>query len=535
MSNQLLFDTEAREKLLSGAEKLGRAVSTTLGPKGQNVLLYMKGQNPVITKDGVSVARVVTLDDPLEQAGVEIVRQAAVETNNVAGDGTTTATVLACEILNRAKSYIAAGTPPLDLKRGLDSSLKNVLNAIDEMSQPIKNEEEIKHVATVSAGGDSDLGELVAEAVLAAGKDGAVTIEESKSVDTTLDVVEGFQFDAGYVSPQFVTDERRGAISYNDVLFLVTDAILDNIDEMLPILEIVARDGRPFVIIAEEVEGQLLAALIMNRMRGQMKIAAIKAPRYGEERRNMLEDIATTTGATFISKDSGVRLSQVQLSHLGTAKSVEILKSNTTIVDGGGGEEPTEKLIESLKERVESCESLHEAERLQERITRLASGVSVIRVGGATEIEMTERKHRIEDALEAVRSAQLEGVVPGGGMALCLASGRLKAPTKTPSKQQARQILFDACQEPMSKILRNAGYEPQVTLMRINAIKEQNPEITYVGLDVSSGKFKDLIKGGIIDPTKVTKTALTNAVSVAGTLLTTNCIVYKEQEEKKKI
>ncbi len=534
MSNQLLFDAEAREKLLSGAEKLGRAVATTLGPKGQNVLLYMKGQSPVITKDGVSVARVVTLNDPLEQAGVDIVRQAAIETNNVAGDGTTTATVLACEILNKAKSYITSGTSPLDLKRGLDSGLKTVLEKIDQMSEPIKDEEDIKHVATVSAGGDTKLGELVAEAVLAAGKDGAVTIEESKSLETTLDVVEGFQFDGGYVSPQFVTDERRGAVSYNDVLYFVTDAVLDNIDEMLPLLEVVARDGRPFVIVAEEVEGQLLAALIMNRMRGQMKIAAIKAPRYGEERRNMLEDIAATTGATFISKDSGIRLSQVELAHLGTSKSIEILKYNTTIVDGGGSEENIDELIESLKDRVETCDSLNEAERIQERITRLASGVSVLRVGGATEIEMVEKKHRIEDALEAVKSAQLEGIVPGGGMALGLASVALNLPTKVPAKQQARQILYDACQEPLKKILENAGKNPDSVLLQLNQVKQQNPNVPFLGLDVANDKVGDMLKMGIIDPAKVTKTALTNAVSVAGTLLTTNCIVYKEQQEEKK-
>ena len=314
----------------------------------------------------------------------------------------------------------------------------------------------------------------------------------------------------------------------------MTDETLDSIDEMLPILEVVARDGRPFVIVAEEIEGQLLAALIMNRMRGQMKIAAIKAPRYGEERRSMLEDIATATGATFISKDSGLRLSTVEIAHLGTAKSVEILKGHTTIVDGGGDEENTEKVIESLKSRVESCDSLHEAERLQDRITRLASGVSVIRVGGATEVEMVEKKHRVEDALEAVRSAQLEGVVPGGGMALAMSSLSLKGPTKDATKQQARQILYDACQEPLRMIFENAGLNSDITLVRINQLKQQNAHVPYLGLDVASNKTGDMLKMGIIDPTKVTKTALTNAVSVAGTLLTTNCIVYKEQSEENK-
>jgi len=532
MANQLLFDDEARDKLLAGARKLGKAVATTLGPRGQNVLLYMKDRDPVITKDGVSVARVVTLDDPIEQAGVDVIRQAAIETNNVAGDGTTTATVLSCEILENARKLIAAGTAPLELRRGLEDALKAILETLDEMSQPIKSEEEIRHVATVSAGGDESLGSLVAEAVLAAGKDGAVTIEESKSLQTTLDVVEGFQFDGGYVSSQFVTDERRGAVCYNDPLFLVTDASLDVVDEMLPILEVVARDGRPFVIVAEEIEGQLLAALIMNRMRGQMKIAAIKAPRYGEERRSMLEDIAVTTGATFVSKDSGIRLSKVELGHLGSAKNIEILKGHTTIVDGSGDEEEIDTLIESLKERVEDSDTLPEAERIQRRITRLASGVSVLRVGGATEIEMTERKHRVEDALEAVRSAQLEGIVPGAGMALATAGASgLRKETKEVWKRQAAKVLYSACQAPYRKILENAGYKPDVVSSRIIRAREQNPGVNFIGVDVSTGTLGNLMSAGIIDPTKVTKAALQNAVSAAGALLTTNCVVYRESEE----
>jgi len=532
MSNQLLFDEEARGKLFSGAEKLGRAVSTTLGPKGQNVLLYTKDTQPVITKDGVSVARVVTLNDPIEQAGVDVIRQAAIETNNSAGDGTTTATVLSCQILESARKLIAGGAAPLELKRGLDICLKSVLAAIDEMSSPIQSEEEIQHVATVSAGGDEALGSLVAEAVLAAGKDGAVTIEESKSLQTTLDVVEGFQFDGGYVSSQFVTDERRGSVYYKDPLIFVTDESLDTIDEMLPVLETVARDGRPLVIIAEEIEGQLLAALIMNRMRGQMKIVAIKAPRYGEERRNMLVDIAATTGATFISKDSGIPLSKVQISHLGTAKNIEVLKHHTTIVDGGGDEERIDELIESLKAEVESSATLPEAERAQARITRLASGVSVLRVGGATEIEMTEKKHRVEDALEAVRSAQLEGIVPGAGMALAIAAtSGLKPMSTDPGKLQAGKILSDACQAPYRKILENAGFKPDIASSAILKAREDNPGKKFIGVNVSTGKICDLLAEGIIDPTKVTKSALRNAVSAAGTLLTTNCVVYRNPEE----
>jgi chaperonin GroEL len=372
MSNDhILFGDDIRNKLLNGANKLADAVASTLGPRGQNVILYKRGADPVITKDGVSVARVVELDDDYEQAAVEVLRQAALETEKTSGDGTTTSTVLARAILTAANKHIAAGASSIDVKRGIDLAVDAICDKITEMSQPVSSEEEIRHVATVSANGDEAIGTLIASAVDAAGKDGAITIEESRSLETSMDVTEGFQFDGGYVSPQFITDERRGVIDYRDCLVLVTDEVLDNVEEMLPILEVVARDGRPFIIVAEEIEGQLLAALIINRMRNSMKIAAIKAPRYGEERRSILEDLALVTGATMISKDSGIKLKSVKLEHLGEAKRIEVAKRHTTVADGQTNYDELDTRLEALKSQLADTESLPEAERIQERITRL--------------------------------------------------------------------------------------------------------------------------------------------------------------------
>ena len=520
----ILTGTEVRQKLLAGAVKLTDAVSCTLGPRGQNVILYQKGAAPVITKDGVTVARVVELEDDFEQAGVEVLRQAALQTNTVAGDGTTTATVLAKAILEEANRQITAGAIPIEVKRGMDKAVEKIIDKLNEMSKPVSSEEEISHVATVSANGDEVIGKLIASAVAAAGKDGAITIEESRSLETSLDVEEGFQFDSGYVSTQFVTDERKGSVFYKDCLVFVTDATLDNIDEMLPLLEVAARDGRAFVIIAEEIQGQLLAALIMNRMRGQMKIVAIKAPRYGEERRNILSDIALTTGATFISKDSGVKLSQVKLEHLGGCKTIEIYKHRTTITGGLGDSEKTEERIEALKKEVEEIDSLHAAERAQERITRLASGIAVIRIGGATEIEVTEKRHRVEDALEAVRSAQEDGIVPGGGAALIRASMSIDLDDVEHQDQAiGASVLQTATVAPMKKIIENAGMSPDLIINTLVGIEEEE-----IGFNAKTGAFENLIETGVIDPVKVTKTALRNAASAAGTLLTTNCAVLRK-------
>jgi chaperonin GroEL len=525
--DNILFGNDIRQRLLAGANKLTDAVASTLGPRGQNVILYRRGADPVITKDGVTVARVVELDDDYEQAAVEVLRQAAMETERTSGDGTTTSTVLARAILVAANKHIAAGASSIDISRGVALAVEAICEQIDELAQPVSSQEEIRHVATVSANGDEIIGTLISEAVDAAGKDGAITIEESRSLKTSLDVVEGYRFEGGYVSPQFVTDERRGTVDYRDTLVLVTDAVLDNVDEMLPILEVVARDGRPFVVIAEEIEGQLLAALIINRMRNNMKIAAIKAHDYGEARRNTLQDIATVCGATFISKDSGIRLKDVKLKDLGSAKRVEIGKKITTLTDGTTDYDALEDRLARLKTELADTDDMHEAERIQERITRLRSGVAIIRVGGATEIEVTEKKHRIEDALEAVKSAQEEGVVPGGGTALLKATQNIEISPANEDQLRGAQALIEACFAPITQILNNAEISSDIV---VNSLTHDNHD-KNVGFNVRTEKFEDLIESGVIDPAKTVKCALQNAASAAGTLLTTNCAVLRKGGE----
>ena len=525
--DHILFGDEIRNKLLNGANKLADAVASTLGPRGQNVILYKRGGPPVITKDGVTVARVVDLDDDYEQSAVEVLRQAALETEKTSGDGTTTSTVLARAILATAHKHIAAGASSTDIKRGIDLAVAAITQRITDLAQPVSSQEEICHVATVSANGDDLIGSLIAEAVAAAGKDGAITIEESRSLTTSMEMVEGFSFEGGYVSPQFITDDRRGTVEYRDSLVLVTDGTLDNVEEMLPLLEVAARDGRPLVIVAEEVEGQLLAALIINRMRNNMKIVAVKAPRYGEERRSLLEDLATVTGATFISKDSGIRLKDVKLKHLGEAKKVEISKFQTTLADGSTDYEALDERIEMLKHQIEDTKSLRDAEVIQQRITRLSSAVAIIRVGGATEIEVTEKKHRVEDALEAVRSAQEEGVVPGGGCALLKASTNLELDPSNHDQALGANALLEACYAPITQILKNADISSDIV---INSLSFDDHD-KNVGFNVRTEKFEDLIESGVIDPAKTVKCALQNAASAAGTLLTTNCAVLRKGGE----
>ena len=525
--DHILFGDEIRQKLISGANKLTDAVASTLGPRGQNVILYTRGADPVITKDGVTVARVVELDDDYEQAAVEVLRQAALQTEKTSGDGTTTSTVLARSILTTAHKHVAAGASSTDIKRGMDLAVEAICKRIDELSQPVSSEEVIRHVATVSANGDESIGTLIAEAVDAAGKDGAITVEESRSLQTSLEVVEGFQFEGGYVSPQFVTDERKATINYRDVLVLITDESLDNVEEMLPILEVVARDGRPFVIVAEEIEGQLLAALIINRMRNNMKIAAIKAPKYGEERRSLLEDLAMVTGAKLISKDSGIRLRNVRLEHLGNVKQIEIGKRVTTFADGSVNYEQLEKKIDFLKSELEQTDDTYTAQRIQERLTRLQSGVAILKIGGATEIEVTEKKHRVEDALEAVRSAQESGIVPGGGTALLKAANQIEFEPANQDQLLGAQALVRACFAPLTQILKNAEISSDLVISSLTHDEENK----NVGFNVRTEKFEDLIETGVIDPAKTVKCALQNAASAAGTLLTTNCAVLKKGGE----
>jgi len=514
--------SEMDQRIMTGVNILADNVASTLGPRGRNVILQEKGARPIITKDGVTVANFVDLEDPIENAGAQIIKQAAAQTNQDAGDGTTTSTVLARSILNGARKYISSGVPPIELKRGMEKALETILDNLDSISQPITSEDDIAHVATISANNDKQLGQLIARAVSAAGKDGAITVEEARSHQTSLDLVEGFRMDAGYAANAFVTDERRRAVIYEDPMILVTDEKIDNVHDILPILELSARESRPLVFVSTEVEGQALAAMIMNAMRGTLKVAAIKAPRYGEERQNTLKDLALSTGATFVSRSEGKRLRDVKLVDFGTALKIDITRAQTTIVGGSGDPDPITAQIASLKDELLGEENLYKCEQIQDRIARLASGIAIIRVGAATEIEMVEKKHRIEDALEAVHSAQLEGIVAGGGIALWEATQNLDIVVDNADQSLGVEIIKSAVESPIRQMALNAGRSPDIVC---DLISRADPGTGY---NFITGKLVDMVAGGIIDPVKVTKTALQNAVSVAGTLLTTNCAVIEK-------
>jgi chaperonin GroEL len=499
-----------RQKILSGIDVLTDNVASTLGPRGRNVILQGAEGNPIITKDGVTVANFVELDDPFENAGVQVIKQAAARTNSMAGDGTTTATVLARAIYKNAQSHIQVGCSPIVLKREIDEAVEQVVNSLESLSRPIESEDDILHIATISANNDEKIGKLVAMAISSAGKDGSITVEEARSIETSLDLVEGFRFDGGYVSPSFINNERRGAVVYDEPLILVTDEKIENVQNILPVLEQVAREARPFVIVGSEFEGQGLAALIMNAIRGSMRIAAVKAPRYGEERKNILKDLALSVGATFISRETGIRLKEARLEHLGTSRKVDILKGGTTIIGGKGDSEEVVKRMDALRVELQQTDSLYECERIQDRISRLNSGVAVIRVGAATEIEMVEKRHRIEDALEAVKSAQQEGILAGGGVSLVRASQKLTLKTK------GAHIVREAILEPVRQMARNAGDSPDVVVEKI--LKGRGSK----GWDFTKGRMTDMFAEGVVDPCKVTRCALQNAASAASTLITTN-------------
>jgi len=505
-----------QQKIIRGANVLADNVASTLGPKGRNVLLQEKGKQPFITKDGVTVAHFVALEDPFENAGAQILRQAAIETNNEAGDGTTTSTVLARAILRESQRFIASGVSPIELQRGINLAVKEVVNNLNEAAQPVKSVSDIEHVATISANNDSDIGKLIATAVDKVGQDGSITIEESRSIDTSLDITEGFRFDAGFCAGAFITDERRGVMHYDDPLFMITDHKISNVESILPALEMIARENRPLVVVAEDVEGQALAAMIMNAMRGTLKVAAIKAPMYGEERRNILSDLATSVGATFITRESGAKLADIQMTDLGAAKFIESNKYNTTIVGGYCDYEVIEEKIDALKQLIKDTESLEECNRIQSRIVRLSSGVAVIRVGGATEVEMVERKHRVEDALEAVRSAQQEGIVCGGGAALLYAAEKICITTNSDEQAYGGTIIREACREPLRQMALNANESPDVIINKVLAARKN------YGWNFRTGELVNLFNSGVIDPVKVARTALQNAASCAGTLITTN-------------
>ena len=515
--------SEMSQKILRGINVLADNVASTLGPRGRNVILQERGKRPIITKDGVTVANFVDLEDPIENAGAQIIKQAAAQTNLDAGDGTTTATVLSRAILNKAQKYISSGVPPIELQRGIEKAVGVIVENLKEMAQPIACEEDIAHVATISANNDKQIGNLVGRAVAAAGKDGAITVEEARSHQTSLDLVEGFRMDAGFAASAFITDERRRAVTYDDPLILVTDEKIEHVQEIMGILELSAREARPLVFIASEIEGQALAAMIMNAIKGTLKIAAVKAPRYGEERQNILRDLALSMGGEFISRSSGKRLKDVKLVDLGTANRIDITRNQTTIIGGNGDIDSIDKQIESLKEDLLEEDNLHECEKIQDRIARLSSGIAIIRVGAATEIEMVEKKHRIEDALEAVRSAQLEGIIVGGGVALLRAIANLKVEVDNEDQLLGVEIIKDAVEAPLRQMALNAGKSPDIICQLV--LKES--ECDNCGYDFVSDTLVNMIEAGIIDPVKVTRTALQNAASVAGTLITTNCAIIQ--------
>jgi|TARA_R110000824_G_scaffold271226_1_gene459732 chaperonin GroEL len=510
------------QKILDGVNKLADNVAATMGPRGRNVVIHPKNGNPVITKDGVTVARFIDFTDPFENVGAQIIKQASEETNASAGDGTTTAIVLSRSIFVEAQKYIAAGASPVELKRGIDKATAVIVNNLQASAKRVTKLDDIEDIATISANGDRTIGKLISTAIDMIGKDGSITIEDGKSLETSLDVVEGFRFDSGYAASAFITDERRGVLKYNDPLFLITDEKIEFVEDILPALELAARDGRPIIVVAEEIEGQALAAMIMNTVRGTMKVAAIKAPRYGEERRSILQDLATSVGATFVTRESGLSIRDIKLTHLGNAKTIEASKVTTTIVGGHGSSTQVEQRIDSLKSLFEQTDSLQACERIQERITRLASGIAIISVGGNTEIEMTEKKHRIEDALEAVKSAQQEGMVCGGGMALLSAGRGVEIQAENSDQEYGAQIVLKAIQEPLRQMAANAGKKPDVMLDSALGLDEG------YGFDMSTGKTVDLLDSGIIDPAKVTRCALQNAVSAIGTLITTSHAIIED-------
>jgi len=510
------------QEIVEGVNILADNVSATLGPRGRTVALFHKEQGvPVLTKDGVTIADFVELDGPFQNLGAQVIKQAAKQTVENAGDGTTTSTVLARAILTEGQRYLTAGISPVELQRGINRAVEVIVDKLDDLSRPIETVEDIKHIATISANNDTKIGTLISTAVDKAGKDGSVIVEEARSMKTTLDLIEGFRFDSGYLSSQFINNERNGTVDYDNPLILVTDEKLENVDQIMPTLTIAARDSRPLLIIASDIEGQALAALIANSVRGTMKVAAVRAPKYGEERRNILKDLCASIGAKFISREAGLSLKEIKLNDFGQAKSINITKGWTTVVGGKGDWEEINTRIAAVKNEIQQTENLQECERLQERITRLASGVAVIRVGAATEVEMIEKKHRIDDALEAVRSAQEEGIVPGGGVALLRAVTDLSITLDNEEQTLGAKIVLKACEAPLRTMAKNAGESEDIIIKMVR--DAQGDE----GYDFLNRCMVATYERGIIDPKKVTRCALQNAASAAGTLLTTSHAIVK--------
>jgi chaperonin GroEL len=526
MAKQLMFNEEARAALLRGVNVIAHAVKVTLGPKGRNVVLDKKYGSPTITKDGVAVAKEIELKDHYENIGAQMIKEVASKTSDQAGDGTTTATVLAQAIYRHGLRNVTAGANPMALQRGIDQAVEKVVQELKKMSKSTKDKKEIAQVATIASNNDKAIGSLIAEAMEKVGKDGVITVEEAKGMETALEVVEGMQFDRGYLSPYFVTDPARMEAVLEDCLILIHEKKLSVMKEMLPLLEQVAKSGRPLLIVAEDVEGEALATLVVNKLRGTLACCAVKAPGFGDRRKAMLEDLATLTGGNAITEDLGVKLENLKLEDLGKAKKVVVDKDNTTIIEGGGKTSAIEGRIKQIRMQIEETTSDYDREKLQERLAKLAGGVAVIKVGAATETEMKERKARVEDALNATRAAVEEGIVPGGGVALLRASKALDSLKLSGDEATGASIVRRALEEPIRQIVQNAGLEGSVVVDKVKASKD----VAY-GFDAESNEYVDMMQAGIIDPTKVERVALQNAASIASLLLTTEAIITDLAEE----
>ncbi|MCC6640153.1 MAG: chaperonin GroEL [Deltaproteobacteria bacterium] len=527
MAKEIKFDQDARAKLLSGVNQLANAVRVTLGPKGRNVVIEKSFGSPTVTKDGVTVAKEIEFEDKFENMGAQMVREVASKTSDVAGDGTTTATVLAQAIFREGSKMVVAGMNPMELKRGIDKAVGSLVEELKKMSKPTRDSSEIAQVGTISANGDETIGKIISQAMEKVGKEGVITVEEAKSMETVLDVVEGMQFDRGYLSPYFVTDPERMEAVLDDCVILLHEKKISSMKDMLPLLEQVARQGKPLVIVAEDIEGEALATLVVNKIRGTLNCAAVKAPGFGDRRKAMLQDMAILTGGQVIAEELGLKLENVTLKDLGKAKRVQIDKDNTTIIDGAGAKKDIEGRCNEIRKQIEETTSDYDREKLQERLAKLVGGVAVIKVGAATETEMKEKKARVEDALHATRAAVEEGIVPGGGVAL-LRSQRALDDLKADDEQQAGiNIIRRAIEEPLRMIAQNAGVEGSIVVDKVKGGKGA------FGFNAASEVYEDLLKAGVIDPTKVVRTSLQNAASVASLLLTTEAMVAEKPEEKK--
>jgi chaperonin GroEL len=532
MAKQIVYHEDARQAILRGVNQLATAVRVTLGPKGRNVVLEKKFGSPVVTKDGVTVAKEIELEDPIENLGAKMVREVASKTSDVAGDGTTTATVLAQAIFREGLKYVAAGSNPMDLKRGIDNAVAAVVEEVHKLSKPVRGKM-IAQVGTISANGDETIGSIIAEAMEKVGKDGVIQVEEARTLETSLEIVEGMQFDRGYLSPYFVTDPERMEVVLEDALILVHEKKISNMKDLLPVLEKVAQSGKPLLIIAEDVEGEALATLVVNKLRGTLRACAVKAPGFGDRRKAMMEDIAIVTGGKAIFEDLGIKLENLQVSDLGRAKKVIVTKEDSTVVEGAGKKADIEGRIKQIRAQIEETTSDYDREKLQERLAKLVGGVALIKVGAATETEMKEKKARVEDAMHATKAAAEEGIVPGGGVALLRAGAVLKKLQKKEDVGEDERIgvgiIAKAIEEPMRWIAQNAGEEGSIVVNKVRELEGEN------GYNAAKGKYENLVNAGVIDPTKVVRYALQNASSIAGLMLTTEALVCEipEKEEKK--